>query len=69
VKGLGLLIGVQFDEAVPAADVLSACYDEKMLVVTAKNNVVRLLPPLNVSAEEIDEALEKFGAAVKKVAG
>ena len=68
VKGLGLLIGVQFDEAVPAADVLSACYDEKMLVVTAKNNVVRLLPPLNVSAEEIDEALEKFGAAVKKVA-
>ena len=68
IKGLGLLIGVQFKDSVEAADVLSACYDEKMLVVTAKHNVVRLLPPLNVTAAEIDEALEKFGAAVKQLA-
>ena len=62
------MIGVQFKDTVEAADVLSACYDEKMLVVTAKHNVVRLLPPLNVTAAEIDEALEKFGAAVKQLA-
>ena len=68
IKGLGLLIGVQFNDSVEAADVLSACYDEKILVVTAKHNVVRLLPPLNITAAEIDEALEKFGAAVKQVA-
>ncbi|WP_213809807.1 aspartate aminotransferase family protein [Jeotgalicoccus sp. WY2] len=68
IKGLGLLIGVQFKDSVEAADILSACYDEKMLVVTAKHNVVRLLPPLNVTAAEIDEALEKFGAAVKQLA-
>lgn len=68
IKGLGLLIGVQFKDSVAAADVLAACYREKMIVVTAKNNVVRLLPPLNVTAAEIDEALEKFGAAVKHLA-
>ncbi len=68
LKGLGLLIGVQFKDKVQAADVIAACYDEKMLVVAAKHNVVRLLPPLNVTAAEIDEALEKFGAAVEKVA-
>ena len=68
IKGLGLLIGVQFKDSVEAADVLPACYDENMLVVTAKHNVVRLLPPLNITAAEIDEALEKFGAAVKQVA-
>lgn len=67
IKGLGLLIGVQFKDDVQAADILSACYDEKMLVVTAKHNVVRLLPPLNVTAAEIDEALEKFRTAVKQV--
>lgn len=65
VKGLGLLIGIQFNDSVQAADVLSACHDEKLLVVTAKNNVVRLLPPLNVSASEVDEALDKFEAALK----
>lgn len=68
IKGLGLLIGVQFNDSVEASDVLSACYDEKMLVVTAKHNVVRLLPPLNVTAAEIDEALEKFRKAVEQVA-
>lgn len=67
IKGLGLLIGVQFNDSVEAADVLSACFGEKMLVVTAKHNVVRLLPPLNVTAAEIDEALEKFRKAVEQV--
>lgn len=67
IKGLGLLIGVEFKDDVEAADVLAACYHEKLLVVTAKHNVVRLLPPLNVTAAEIDEALKKFGAAVEQV--
>lgn len=67
IKGLGLLIGVQFNDSVEAADVLSACYSEKMLVVTAKHNVVRLLPPLNVTAAEIDEALEKFRKALEQL--
>ena len=66
LKGLGLLVGIEFKDGVQAADVITACYDEKMLVVGAKHNVVRLLPPLNVTAAEIDEALEKFGAAVGK---
>src|SRR5699024_3221811 len=67
IKGFGLLIGVAFTDKVQAADVLAACYEEKMLVVSAKHNVIRLLPPLNVTEVEIDEALEKFGAAVKKI--
>lgn len=67
LKGLGLLIGVEFKDEVQAADVIAASYDEKLLVVPAKHNVVRLLPPLNVTAAEIDEALVRFGAAVEKV--
>jgi acetylornithine/succinyldiaminopimelate/putrescine aminotransferase len=33
------------------------------MVLSAKGNVLRMLPPLNVSAAEVDEALTKLGAA------
>lgn len=66
VKGLGLLIGVQFTDAVSSADILNACFEENMLVAGAKHNVIRLLPPLNVTETEIDEALLKFASAVEK---
>ncbi len=56
IKGKGLLIGLKVDR--PVSDVVKACYDNQLLVVNAKDNVLRLLPPLNVSKEEIDEGLE-----------
>jgi acetylornithine/succinyldiaminopimelate/putrescine aminotransferase len=34
-----------------------------MMVLSAKGNVLRMLPPLNVSAAECDEALAKLDAA------
>jgi acetylornithine/succinyldiaminopimelate/putrescine aminotransferase len=33
------------------------------MVLSAKGNVLRMLPPLNVSAAEVDEALAKLGKA------
>jgi acetylornithine/N-succinyldiaminopimelate aminotransferase len=38
-------------------DFSNACFNKGLLVVTAGTNVVRLLPPLNVSKEDVDEAL------------
>ena len=42
---------------VPSADVVRAGYDARVLVVGAADNVVRLLPPLNLSEAEADEGL------------
>jgi acetylornithine/N-succinyldiaminopimelate aminotransferase len=55
IRGEGLLIGVKAE--VPAADLIGALRNEKLLTVAAGDNVVRLLPPLTVSEDEIDHAV------------
>jgi acetylornithine/succinyldiaminopimelate/putrescine aminotransferase len=44
-------------------NIIAAARAEKLMVLSAKGNVLRLLPPLNVSAAEVDEALAKLNAA------
>ena len=67
VRGLGLLMGVRFKDAMPSGDVVKACMAEKFLTVGAGDNVVRVMPPLNVSESEIGEAVARLGRAVKAV--
>ena len=52
----------------PTAEVVSACIAEGLLTVGAGENVVRLLPPLNVSEAEIGEAVTRLSRAFKRVA-
>ena len=54
-RGLGLIAGLQLDRE--AAPVITACRDAGLLLLLAGPKVIRFLPPLNVSADEIDEAL------------
>ena len=68
IRGEGLILGVALDEAMPVGNIIAAARDEKLMVLSAKGNVLRLLPPLNVSAAECDEALEKLGKAFAKAA-
>ncbi|MCB1496696.1 MAG: aspartate aminotransferase family protein [Bauldia sp.] len=62
VRGEGMLIGVRC--IVPAGDVIAATRDQDLLCVAAGENVVRLLPPLNVTEAEIDEGMKRFDAAL-----
>jgi len=55
VRGKGLLIGAEL--AVEAAPLIAAAREAGLLVLSAGPNVIRLLPPLNVTEAEIDEAL------------
>lgn len=61
LTGLGLMIGVELDPAlgIKTADVLAACRDRGLLVLSAKTRV-RMLPPLNISDEAIDEGCKIF---------
>ncbi|HEY2664161.1 MAG TPA: aminotransferase class III-fold pyridoxal phosphate-dependent enzyme, partial [Candidatus Binataceae bacterium] len=55
VRGLGMIIGIVVKgEAKPIVD---ACLAEKLIVNGTAGNVVRLLPPLNLSREDADAAL------------
>ena len=55
VSGLGLMIGLELEEGIQAADVLAKCQEKGLLVLTAKTRL-RLLPPLILTEAEIDEA-------------
>ncbi|XP_010539525.1 PREDICTED: acetylornithine aminotransferase, chloroplastic/mitochondrial-like [Tarenaya hassleriana] len=57
VRGKGLIIGIELD--VPANPLVDACRNSGLLILTAgKGNVVRLVPPLIISEEEIERAAE-----------
>jgi acetylornithine/N-succinyldiaminopimelate aminotransferase len=61
VRGTGLLLGIKC--RIPNTKLQAALRDERMLSVTAGDNVVRLLPPLIVSDGEIRDALDRIRAA------
>jgi acetylornithine/N-succinyldiaminopimelate aminotransferase len=66
VRGCGLLMGLKL--RVPQGEFITALRAKGMLSVAAGDNVVRLLPPLNVSDAEIAEALTLLDAAATAVA-
>ncbi|MEL6678464.1 MAG: aminotransferase class III-fold pyridoxal phosphate-dependent enzyme, partial [Pseudomonadota bacterium] len=61
VRGTGLMIGLKC--RVPNIDVVNAGYDAQVIVVPGGDNVVRILPPLNISLEEVDEGLKRLERA------
>ena len=65
IRGSGLLLGIKC--RVANTKLQAALRDEKMLSVTAGENVVRLLPPLIVSDEEIRDALDCIRTAASKL--
>ncbi|GGK40064.1 acetylornithine aminotransferase [Pilimelia terevasa] len=68
VRGLGLMIGVEFPDGRLANAVQDAAFHRGLLVLEAGENAIRMSPPLVVSAAEVATALRLFGAAVADVA-
>ncbi len=63
VRGKGLMMGLEC--AVPNMDVVNAGYDALILTVPAGDNVVRFVPALTITKEEIDEALARLSSAAQ----
>ncbi|MGJ8611945.1 MAG: aspartate aminotransferase family protein [Octadecabacter sp.] len=66
VRGAGLMLGLKCRAA--NTDVVQAGYANELLTVPAADNVVRLLPPLNITDTEIEEAIARLEKAAIKVA-
>ncbi|PCJ76946.1 MAG: acetylornithine transaminase [Rhodobacteraceae bacterium] len=67
VRGEGLMIGLKCRAT--NIDVINAGYAAHLLTVPAADNVIRLLPPLNITIDEIDEALKRLDQAAVTVEG
>jgi acetylornithine/N-succinyldiaminopimelate aminotransferase len=65
VRGEGLMLGIK--SKIPVAELLAAVRAEKLLGVPAGDNVLRLLPPLTVTAEEAREGLARIERAAEKL--
>jgi acetylornithine/succinyldiaminopimelate/putrescine aminotransferase len=57
VRGKGLMVGMKLDDARPAKDVMLACLERGLILCIAKQNVVRIAPPLVVSDEDIEKGI------------
>ncbi|ANT61860.1 acetylornithine transaminase [Salipiger sp. CCB-MM3] len=60
VRGQGLMIGLK--TKVAPGDFVKAGYAQELITVPAADNIVRLLPPLNITEEEIAEAVARLDA-------
>ena len=62
VRGLGLILGIELDgDGTPMVD---ACRERGLLINCTQGNVLRFLPPLIVSREEIDQAIRILDAVL-----
>src|SRR5882757_8419056 len=66
LRGEGLLVGLR--AVVPSAQLVDELRAEKMITVAAGDNVVRLLPPLIVSEDEVAEAVRRIERACARIA-
>jgi 4-aminobutyrate aminotransferase len=77
VRGRGLMVGVEFvrDRATRDPDtatseaLIEGCADQGLLVLNCgtHHNVIRFLPPIDVTSEEISRGIEMFGAALRAI--
>jgi len=65
VRGVGLLMGMKAKAL--NLDIIAAMRDEGLLVVGAGNNVIRIVPPLVITEDDIRTVQEKMRAALDKV--
>ncbi|WP_164658220.1 aspartate aminotransferase family protein [Tropicibacter sp. Alg240-R139] len=65
VRGSGLMLGLKCKAS--NIEVVNAGYDNQVVTVPAADNVIRLLPPLTLTEDDIAEAASRLGAAAKQV--
>ncbi len=65
VRGAGLMMGLKC--RAPNTDIVKAGYDEHLLTVPAADNVIRLLPALNIPDADITESLARLDRAATRI--
>ena len=66
VRGSGLLLGVELDRDI-SADVVVAGVQRGILMNPVRPDVVRLMPPLTITQDEVDRGVELLELAIRDV--
>jgi len=69
VRGNGLLTGLKLDPGIPAGDFVTAALAEHLLLIGAGDNVVRILPPLNIDEADIVEGAARISRTLAHFGG
>jgi 4-aminobutyrate aminotransferase len=67
VRGLGLMIGVEFTTHEVASDVAQACYRAGLLLLECGEKAIRVSPPLVITRAQADEAVDIFARVCRGV--
>lgn len=62
IRGVGLLIGVELDR--PCGELVALALQQKLLINVAAGNVIRLIPPLVIDAQQIDQLADQVAELV-----
>ncbi len=62
VRGTGLMLGIELDKG--SKDIIEKAFKENLLIIGAGENIIRIVPPLTISYEEIDIFIQKFEKAL-----
>ncbi len=66
ISGKGLMVGIEIDEKYKAADVVAKGIENGVIMLTAKNKI-RLLPPLNITENELNKGLDLLLKSLSEV--
>jgi 4-aminobutyrate aminotransferase len=67
VRGLGLMIGVEFDTHARATAVAELCFRRGLLVLECGTKAIRISPPLMVNAPQVATIVDVFATACADV--
>ncbi len=59
-RGKGLMQGLIVKEGIKPGDIVNKALENGLIVITAGSNVIRMVPPLVITAEHVDEMIEKL---------
>ena len=69
VRGQGLMIGIEFDDAIDAVELKHECVRRHLLLTAIGNRVIRLVPPLIVTEDDCNAACEILNASIEALVG
>ena len=65
VRGLGLMIGIEFDNKQNRDEKLAQAFKQGLLLLPAGQKAMRVIPPLTVTEEEIEEGLQLMNLVLR----
>ena len=65
VRGQGLLVGVEFDDTISGVEVKHECIHRHLLITAIGAHIIRMIPPLIITEEDCDKAVDIIRESVE----